>query len=88
VNGAWLAEHYVIVAAFVLSTLLNIAYLLPPVMRAFLKPLPEGDSAAPVRIQEAPALCLIPLLVTAAGTLVLFVLADPALQMLKMGISS
>ena len=31
-------------------------------------------------------MCLIPLLVTAAGTLVLFILAAPAYQLLAMGI--
>jgi|GEM_PF-2874286 len=68
-----------------LSTLLNIAYLLPPVMRAFLRP-PADDSPEHHRVAEAPALCLVPLMITAAGTLVLFVLADSAFKLLSLGV--
>ncbi len=85
VSGAYSAGHYVVVGAFMLSTLLNIAYLLPPVMRAFLRP-PPDENPASTRVAEAPALCLVPLLITAAGTLVLFVLADPAFQLLSLGV--
>ncbi len=85
VSGAYSAGHYVVVGAFMLSTLLNIAYLLPPVMRAFLRPPPDDDPSR-LRVAEAPALCLVPLLITAAGTLVLFVLADPAFRLLSLGV--
>ncbi|WP_041381796.1 proton-conducting transporter membrane subunit [Spiribacter curvatus] len=85
ISGAWSTGEYLVVAAFVLSTLLNVGYLMPPVMRAFLRPLP-GNDPSQQRVSEAPALCLIPLLVTAAGTLVLFILADPAYRLLTMGI--
>ncbi|MEX0385550.1 proton-conducting transporter transmembrane domain-containing protein [Spiribacter onubensis] len=85
VSGAWSAGQYVVVGAFMLSTLLNVGYLMPPVMRAFLRPVP-GDDPAHRRLAEAPPMCLIPLLVTAAGTLVLFILAAPAYQLLAMGI--
>ncbi len=84
VSGAYSAGHYLVVGAFVLSTLLNIAYLLPPVTRAFLKPPPDDRASG---VNEAPALCLIPLLLTAAGTLVLFVLADPAYHLLTGALS-
>jgi len=70
--------------AFVLSTLLNIGYLLPPVMRAFLRPLPEGE---PSGMQEAPMLCVVPLCLTAIGTLVLFFLAGHAYGLLSLGIN-
>ncbi len=85
VSGAWDAGHYLVVGAFMLSTLLNVAYLMPPVMRAFLRPPPDNDPAR-LRVAEAPPLCLIPLLITAAGTLVLFIVADPAYQLLAGGI--
>jgi len=78
--GAMDAGHYPVVAAFVLSTLLNIGYLLPPVMRAFLRDGPAEYANA--GIKEAPGLCVVPLCVTAAGTLVWFVLAHPALALL------
>lgn len=85
VSGAWEAGYFVVVGAFMLSTLLNVGYLMPPVMRAFLRP-PPSDEAANNQVNEAPLLCLIPLLITAAGTLVLFVLADPAYELLSLGV--
>jgi multicomponent Na+:H+ antiporter subunit D len=85
VSGAWSTGQYLVVGAFVLSTLLNIGYLMPPVMRAFLRP-PPDDEPMRYRVREAPGLCLLPLLITAAGTLVLFILADPAYRLLAMGI--
>jgi len=85
VSGAWSTGQYLVVGAFVLSTLLNIGYLMPPVMRAFLRS-PPDDEPIRYRVREAPGLCLLPLLITAAGTLVLFILADPAYRLLAMGI--
>jgi multicomponent Na+:H+ antiporter subunit D len=79
VSGAFDSGHGLIVAAFLLSTLLNIAYLLPPVLRAFLKPLPAGE---PAGIKEAPALCVIPLSMTAAGTIVLFFAAQSGFELM------
>lgn len=69
VQGALDAGQALIIAAFLLSTLLNIAYLLPPVLRAFLNPLPAGE---PATLKEAPLLCLVPLCLTALGALLLF----------------
>ena len=85
VSGAWEAGYFIVVGAFMLSTLLNVAYLMPPVMRAFLRP-PPSDDPVNYQVNEAPLLCLIPLLITAAGTLVLFVIADPAYQLLSLGV--
>ena len=72
VLGAFEGGYSLILAAFLISTLLNIAYLLPPVLRAFLKPLPAGESAA---IKEAPLMCVVPLSLTALGAVLLFFLA-------------
>ncbi|MBS3786113.1 MAG: monovalent cation/H+ antiporter subunit D family protein, partial [Gammaproteobacteria bacterium] len=84
VTGAWSAGHYVVVAAFMLSTLLNIGYLLPPVMRAFLKP--PADEQKIAKATEAPLLCLIPLSLTALGTIGLFFAAGAAFNLLAPGI--
>ncbi len=72
VAGASEAGYSLVLAAFLLSTLLNIAYLLPPVLRAFLRP-PPAD--APTGLREAPALMVIPLSLTALGAVALFFLA-------------
>ncbi len=87
IMGSLEAEQMIIVAALLLSSLLNIAYLLPIVARAFFLPLPDSKQAAPMighesndinplHVQEAPILCLMPLIITAAGSVALFFYAD------------
>ncbi len=85
--GAVEAHQLVFVAALLISSLLNVAYLLPLVARAFFLP-PRapvaqsvGAAAAPGTepaggIREAPMLCLVPLCVTALGCIALFFYAD------------
>jgi len=75
--GALEAHYQFAVAVLMISSLLNIAYLLPIVTRAFFKPLPGVKADEPVAIAEAPMACLIPIVLTAFGCLVLFVAADP-----------
>lgn len=73
--GAADAQQSIMIAVFLLSTLLNVAYLLPPVVRAFLlKPAPEDRTPG---LQEAPLFCLVPLTLTALGAFSLFFLVDP-----------
>lgn len=81
VTGAWSAGHTIVVGAFMLSTLLNIGYLLPPVMRAFLKP--PADEQKIAKASEAPLLCLIPLSLTTLGTIILFFAAGAAFNLLS-----
>ncbi|QOC22157.1 monovalent cation/H+ antiporter subunit D family protein [Wenzhouxiangella sp. AB-CW3] len=80
VMGAWESGHGIIMLAFLLSTLLNIGYLLPPVLRAFLRPLPDGE---PAGVREAPWMCVVPLVLTALGTIVLFLGAGPVFRLLE-----
>ena len=58
------------------SSLLNVAYLLPIVGRAFFLPAPEGT---PTKFAEAPLLVWLPPAITAVGCIVLFFYAG-ALQ--------
>jgi multicomponent Na+:H+ antiporter subunit D len=78
--GAVDAGHAIIIGVFLLSTLLNIAYLIPPVVRAFLLPPPKGTTAG---IEEAPLFCLVPLCITALGALALFFFADTARRFIE-----
>jgi multicomponent Na+:H+ antiporter subunit D len=64
-DGAW-----VMIAALLLSTLLNVGYFAPIVVRAF--------SGPPAPVREAPPAVLVPLLVTAAAGLVLGLAPDSA----------
>jgi multicomponent Na+:H+ antiporter subunit D len=79
-SGAYDSGHALVVAALLLSTLLNIAYLVPPVVRAFLLPASDGDESPGLR--EAPLLCVLPLSLTALGGLAMFFLAAPLSQRL------
>ncbi|MEM6453581.1 MAG: proton-conducting transporter membrane subunit [Acidobacteriota bacterium] len=75
-------RHEIFLAVLMLSSLLNIAYLMPIPARAFFMPRPETDkpagSAASAtaldleRPERAPLACVLPLCVTAFGCLVLF----------------
>ena len=69
VDGAW----WGVLAVLVVSALLNAAYFLPIVWRAFFKPSPEGEAAG---LQEAPWPCVVALSVTAALTVLLFFFPD------------
>ncbi len=68
--GAIEAHHIVAIGVLIISTILNAAYFLPIVHAAFLKNLPDKE---PVRVREAPLWMMGPILVTAAGTVLLFV---------------
>nr|WP_275298122.1 proton-conducting transporter membrane subunit [Halomonas campisalis] len=72
--GAADSGRLFVVLVFMLSTLLNIAYLLMPVVRAFLMPPRDGGREG---IREAPLLCVVPLCITALGCMALFLAADP-----------
>jgi multicomponent Na+:H+ antiporter subunit D len=67
------AHQLVLLAVLMVSSLLNIAYLMPIVVRGFFSP--ETDPA-PARIREAPLFCVVPICFTALGCLALFFFAD------------
>ena len=68
--GAADAGQQVMIVVLMVSSLLNVAYLLPVVARGFFL----GDTkGAPVA--EAPLLCWLPPAITAAGCMVLFLFA-------------
>lgn len=87
--GAVDAQQQILIAVFLISTLLNIAYLLPPVIRAFLLSPPKDDHddhddnhathgvGHRFGLAEAPLFCLVPLSLTAIGTVLLFFFVDP-----------
>ena len=89
--GAWSPKWYlllgvldtgqfVLVGVLMLSSLLNIAYLLPIVVNGFFLPAEEGAQEG---IKEAPLACVGPLMFTAVGCLVLFVYSDPLLRLVR-----
>jgi len=72
--GAADAGQLAVIAVLMISSLLNIVYLTPIVLRGFYVKAPEGEDR-PSRISEAPLLCLAPIIFTALGCIVLFFLA-------------
>ncbi|WP_404310987.1 proton-conducting transporter transmembrane domain-containing protein [Neorhodopirellula lusitana] len=83
------SDQLILTAALMVSSLLNIAYLIPIPMRAFMRPKSEGEAVADQstpeasgrlgwlsQIEEAPLLCVLPLCVTAVGSIALFFAAD------------
>jgi multicomponent Na+:H+ antiporter subunit D len=68
--------HAFVIGVLIVSSLLNVAYLLSIVGRAFFLPAPGQDAARAVAIKEAPLACVVPLSVTAFLCLVLFFQID------------
>ncbi len=67
-------DYWFVVAALMISSVLNVAYLMPIVVRAFFTPPDEGEEIT-VR-KEAPWLCVVPLCFTAFVCFVLFFMPD------------
>ena len=95
--GAIEADKLAVVAILMISSLLNIAYLLPIPFRAFFGRPPASAGAAAAhghkhghghahgdgKIHEAPTACLIAISATALGCIALFVYPDFLLDLLK-----
>ena len=70
-----------LLAVLMISSLLNIAYLMPIPLRAFFRERPETDDES-AAAGEAPLLCVIPLCVTAVAGVALFLFADVIYRLL------
>jgi multicomponent Na+:H+ antiporter subunit D len=84
--GAADAGQLAVIGILIVSSLLNVAYLLSiPVQAFYLEPAeagaqPKGSGAKAIdwrNIHEAPILCVAPPLITALFALLLFIFADP-----------
>ena len=84
VIGAVDGGQLVLLLVLLTSSLLNAAYFLPVVYRAFFAEPPAG---AVVGIKEAPLFCLVPLCLTAFGSLLLFFFHDPLLRLAQLALS-
>ena len=75
--GAAEGHEFIFVGVLMLSSLLSIGYLMPVVVRAFFYPPPEGSEGK--GIKEASPAMLVPLSLTALGSIALFFFA-PAIR--------
>ena len=71
------------IAVVLVSSLLNAAYFLPIVYRGFFAAAPQGEETG---IKEAPLFCLVPLCLTAFGSLMLFFFHDSLLRLAQMAL--
>jgi len=78
--GTMESGHLVLLVVLMVSSLLNVAYLMPVVVRAFFPG--KGATEFDGGVTEAPLACLVPLLVTAAGCLLLFIFPNPVFRLL------
>jgi multicomponent Na+:H+ antiporter subunit D len=69
--GAAETGQAILVAVLMISSLLNVAYLIPIAARAFMPSAGEPADGG-WQIQEAPLFCVVPLCFTALGCIVLF----------------
>ena len=87
--GAAEAGQPVLVAVLMVSSLLNIAYLMPIPIRAFFSEATEDSEHGAHQlgthdgIREAPLFCVVPLCLTALGSVSLFFFADRIYELLK-----
>ena len=82
--GALDSGYQFVVAVLMISSLLNVAYLIPIVMRAFFRAPADIRPSEPVAIAEAPIFCVIPVCVTALGCLLLFFFADSIVDLIRL----
>jgi len=91
--GAVEADQLIIFAVLLISSLLNIAYLMPVVIRGFFyAPLGEATTSKQEgeyrsliswgSLKEAPLLCVAPPFLTALGCIALFFAVDPIYQLI------
>ena len=82
VLGTLAAGQYVMLGVLMLGTLLSAGYLLPVIARSFFAAPANPGHHEPGRIREAPAVCVVALLVSAAGCLALFLWPGPVFALL------
>lgn len=79
VMGTLEAQHYIPLLVLLISSLLNVAYLLPIPIRGFLSE-PETTSNG---IHEAPLPCLIAMAITSMGCIALFFYPQPVYELMQ-----
>jgi multicomponent Na+:H+ antiporter subunit D len=84
--GTLQANQRVLLFVLLSSSLLNAAYFLPIVYKAFF--CSTQESMFESKVDEAPPWCLVPLMLTAIGSIILFFYPQPFLSLAKMAVSN
>ena len=74
---------WLVIGVYMLSSLLNVWYLLSIVAKGFFAPPSEATDSSQRKIQEAPILCVLPPCLTAIGCVALFFFADHIVELLR-----
>ncbi len=82
VTGAFEAGQFWVVGVLPFSALLNIAYLIQPVVKAFFQPPDVGSFQKGG--EEAPEACLVPIVLTATGCVLLFIFPEVLMKLAGM----
>ncbi|MEE9164996.1 MAG: proton-conducting transporter membrane subunit, partial [Nitrospinota bacterium] len=82
--GSIESEHISLLIVLIVSSILNACYFIPIVYAAFFKELPEGESSEK---HEAPMAMVVPLMLTAIGTLLLFFNSSDLLELARMALN-
>ncbi len=83
--GSLEADQWPVVVVLLTSSLLNAFYFLPIVFKAFFNPAEPG-AEAPQGLAEAPAWCVVPPVITAAGSIALFFYPDVFLNLARLAL--
>jgi len=86
VLGTLQADQWPMLVVLLSSSLLNAAYFLPVVYRAFF--CREEESMFTDKVEEAPIWCVAPLVATAAGSIFLFFYPQPFFKLAGMAVKS
>ena len=84
VLGALEADKVALVAVLMISSLLNVAYLMPVPLRGFFARPDNPGGNGGKGIKEAPLACLIAISISSLGTLVLFFYPEPLFELLQL----
>ena len=84
--GTLEAQQTIFMLVLLVSSFLNAFYFLPIVYKAFFGQSPDETEPAPVKIQEANLCCVIPLLITAVISIVLFFSPTLFINLIKLGL--
>lgn len=82
--GAAEAHQIALLCVFLVSTILNGAYFFPIVYRAFFKAPVDSPRSAGSALAEAPLACVLPLALTALGSLLLFFFPGVLFQLARL----
>lgn len=83
--GSIESKHSSLLIVLIVSSILNACYFLPIIYAAYFKELPEGESTEK---HEAPMTMVVPLTLTAIGTLLLFFNSSDLLEMARLVLNS